>query len=54
MIVKEGRHQTQRVLPTMALIQPVVAKGGLTLRAPNMPDLFISTTEFPKEVMECQ
>ncbi|CAF1060778.1 unnamed protein product [Adineta ricciae] len=54
MIVKEGRHQSQRVLPSMALIQPVVAKDGLTLRAPKMPDLFISTNAFPKEVMECQ
>ena len=52
MIVKEGRHQSQRVLPRMALIQPVVAKDGLTLRAPNMPDLFISTNPFPKEVLK--
>ncbi|UJR10858.1 hypothetical protein I4U23_015046 [Adineta vaga] len=54
MIVKNGRHQTQRVLPRMALIQPVVVENGLVLRAPNMPDLFISVNTLPKEVMQCQ
>ncbi len=54
MIVKNGRFQTQRVLPRMALIQPVIVKDGFCLQAPNMPDLHISVNPLPKEVMHCQ
>lgn len=54
MIVKNGRHQSQRVLPRMALIQPSFVKDGLRLQAPNMPDLHISVNPLPKEQMQCQ
>lgn len=54
MIVKNGRHQTQRVLPRMVLIQPSFVDDGLCLRAPNMPDLHISVTQLPKEQIQCQ
>ena len=54
MIVKDGQHQTQRVLPRMALIQPVIDKDGFHLQAPNMPDLHISVNSLPKEVIQCQ
>ncbi|CAF2709636.1 unnamed protein product [Rotaria sp. Silwood2] len=53
MIVKDGRHLSQRVLPSMALIQPSFVKNGLLLQAPNMPDLFISVNPLPKEIMHC-
>ncbi|CAF4013679.1 unnamed protein product [Adineta steineri] len=53
MIVKNGRHQTIRVLPRMTLIQPVIVENGLSLQAPNMPDLHISVNPLPKEVLEC-
>ncbi len=53
MIVKDGRHQSQRVLPRMVLIQPSIVKDGLCLQAPNMPDLHISINPLPKEVMQC-
>ncbi|CAF0884519.1 unnamed protein product [Rotaria sordida] len=53
MIVKNGRHQTQRVLPRMALIRPSVVKDGLCLQAPNMPDLHIPVNPLPKELMQC-
>ena len=54
MIVKDGRHLSQRVLPSMALIQPSFVENGLLLRAPNMPDLFIPVSPLPKEIMHCQ
>lgn len=54
MVVKNGRHLSQRVLPRMALIQPSFVKNGLSLQAPNMPDLFISVDPLPKETMHCQ
>ncbi|CAF1440802.1 unnamed protein product [Rotaria sordida] len=53
MIVKNGRHLSQRVLPRMALIQPSFVKDGLLLQAPNMPDLFIPINPLPKEIMDC-
>ncbi|CAF0924211.1 unnamed protein product [Rotaria sordida] len=53
MIVKNGRHLSQRVLPRMALIQPSFVKDGLLLQAPNMPDLFIPINPLPKEIMNC-
>ncbi|CAF3461174.1 unnamed protein product [Rotaria socialis] len=53
MIVKDGRHLSQRVLPSMALIQPSFVENGLLLRAPNMPDLLISVSPLPKEIMYC-
>lgn len=54
MIVKNGRHQSQRVLPRMVLIQPSFVKDGLCLRAPNMPDLHISVSQLPTEQIQCQ
>ncbi len=54
MVVKNGHHQSQRVLPRMALIQPSFIKDGLCLRAPNMPDLHISVNPLPKEQMQCE
>jgi hypothetical protein len=54
MIVKNGHHQSQRVLPRMALIQPSLVKDGLCLRAPNMPDLHISVNPLPKEQIQCE
>ncbi|CAF3704929.1 unnamed protein product [Rotaria sp. Silwood1] len=53
MIVKDGRHQSQRFLSRMALIQPSFVKDGLCLQAPNMPDLHISINPLPKELMQC-
>ena len=53
MIVKNGRHQSQRVFPRMALIQPSIVKDGLCLQAPNMPDLYISVSPLPKEQIQC-
>ena len=53
MIVKDGRHLTQRVKPRMALIQTSLDKDGLCLRAPNMPDLHISINSLPKESIQC-
>jgi uncharacterized protein YcbX len=54
MIVKDGRHLSQRVLPRMALIQPSFVENGLSLRAPNMPNLFVPVSPLPKEIMHCQ
>jgi uncharacterized protein YcbX len=54
MVVKDGRFQTQRVLPRMALIRPSVVKGGLCLRAPNMPELYVSVNPLPDAVVQCQ
>jgi hypothetical protein len=54
MIVKNGRHLSQRVLPRMALIQPSFIKNGLSLQAPGMSDLFIPIDPLPKEIMHCQ
>ncbi|CAF1078982.1 unnamed protein product [Rotaria magnacalcarata] len=53
MIVKDGRHLSQRVLPSMALIQPSFVENGLLLRAPNMPDLLIPVSPLPKEIVHC-
>ncbi|CAF0729060.1 unnamed protein product [Adineta steineri] len=53
MVVKDGRQLSQRVLPRMALIQPSFVKDGLLIQAPNMPDLFISVSTLPKEIMHC-
>ena len=53
MIVKNGRHLSQRVLPRMALIQPSFVTNGLSLRAPNMPDLFIPVSPLPEEIIDC-
>jgi uncharacterized protein YcbX len=54
MVVKDGRHLSQRVLPRMALIQPSIVKNGLSLQAPNMPDLFVPVSPLPKEIIHCQ
>ena len=54
MVVRDGRHLSQRVLPRMALIQPSFVENGLSLRAPNMPELFVPISPLPKEVMHCQ
>jgi uncharacterized protein YcbX len=53
MLVKNGRHQSQRVLPTMALIQPSFVKDGIRLQAPGMPDLYIPINPLPEEVIQC-
>ena len=53
MIVKEGRHLSQRVLPTMALIQPKIVPNGLLLSAPNMSDLFVPVDPLPNEKYSC-
>lgn len=54
MVVKNGRHQSQRVFPRMVLIEPLLVKDGLCLRAPDMPDLHISVDPLPKEQIQCQ
>ena len=54
MIVRNGRHLSQRVFPRMALIQPTFVPNGLSLRAPQMPDIFVPVDPLPKEVMHCQ
>ncbi|CAF4093399.1 unnamed protein product [Rotaria sordida] len=53
MVTKDGRFQSQRVLPRMALIRPSVVKDGLCLRAPNMPELNVSVNPLPDEVVHC-
>lgn len=53
MVVKHGRHQSQRVFPRMALIQPSIVKDGLRLQAPNMPDLYIPVNPLPNEQIQC-
>ena len=53
MLVKDGRHQSQRVLPRMALIQPSFLEDGIRLQAPGMPDLDILINPLPKEVIQC-
>lgn len=53
MIIKDGRQLSQRVLPRMALIQPSFVANGLSLRAPNMADLFVSVNPLPTEEMSC-
>ena len=54
MIVRNGQHLSQRVFPRMALIRPTVVQNGLSLRAPNMPDLFIPVNPLPTETMSCR
>ena len=54
MIVRDRRHLSQRVFPRMALIQPTFVPNGLSLRAPEMADLFVPIDPLPKEVMHCQ
>ena len=54
MVVKDGRHLSQRVLPRMALIQPSFVPNGLCLRAPDMPDLFIPISPLPTDILQCQ
>lgn len=54
MIVKDGRHLSQRVLPRMALIVPSFVNNGLSLAAPSMPNLFVPIEPLPKEIMHCQ
>lgn len=53
MIVKNGRHQSQRVLPRMALIVPSFVTDGLCLQAPNMPNLYIPINPLPTQVIHC-
>lgn len=53
MIVKNGRHLSQRVFPNMALIQPSFVENGLLIRAPNMPELLIPVSPLPKELIQC-
>ncbi|CAF1463814.1 unnamed protein product [Adineta steineri] len=53
MIVKNGRHLAQRVLPRMALIQISLIDDNLCVRAPNMSDLHIPINSLPEEVMQC-
>ena len=53
MVIKDGRFQSQRVFPRMALIQPSLMKDGLCLRAPNMTELHISVNPLPDEVVHC-
>lgn len=53
MLVKDGRHQSQRVLPRMALIQPSFIDDGIRLQAPGMPDLDIPINPLPTEVIQC-
>ncbi len=54
MVVRDGRHLSQRVFPRMALIQPSFVKNGLLLQAPNMPELFVPLNPLPKQIMHCQ
>jgi uncharacterized protein YcbX len=54
MLVKEGRHLSQRVFPRMALIEPSSADNGLRLRAPGMPELFVPVSPLPTEVVPRQ
>lgn len=51
-IVKSGRPETQRQLSRMALIRPSFTAAGLTLDAPNMPTLTVSTDPLPKEIVD--
>ncbi|UJR11846.1 hypothetical protein I4U23_016026 [Adineta vaga] len=53
MIVKNGRHLSQRVLPRMALIQVSLIEDDLCLQAPNMSNLCISIKSLPKEEIQC-
>ncbi len=49
MVVKDGRHVSQRVLPRMALIQPSFVKDGLLLRAPDMPEYLYQLIHYQKK-----
>lgn len=53
MIVKQGRHLSQRVYPEMALIKPTLSNDALVLKAPNMKDLIVAFDPLPDQVVTC-